>query len=76
MAAATPREVAAGADVVFICVADTPDVEQVILGTQGLIHSLRPGAVIVDVGIHRLPPAPGGKGLKARGRRIHGLHTL
>ncbi len=48
-ACTTPREVAAGADVVFICVADTADVEQVILGDHGLIHGVRPGSVVVDM---------------------------
>ena len=45
----SPKDVAANADVVFICVSDTPDVEQVILGKDGLIHGVRPGSVVVDM---------------------------
>jgi 2-hydroxy-3-oxopropionate reductase len=48
-ACASPQEVAANADVSFIIVSDTPDVEQVILGDQGVIHGARPGAVVVDM---------------------------
>lgn len=49
VACASPREVAARADIVFICVADTPDVEQVVLGKDGLIHGVRDGSVVVDM---------------------------
>ena len=46
--AESPAKAAAGADVVFICVPDTPDVESVVLGTNGVITSARAGAVVVD----------------------------
>ena len=45
----SPQAVAAQADVVFICVADTPDVEQVILGERGVLAGVRPGSVVVDM---------------------------
>jgi len=45
----TAAEVAARADVIFIMVADTPDVEQVIFGENGVIHGARSGAVVVDM---------------------------
>ncbi len=45
----SPQEVAANADVIFIMVSDTPDVEQVMLGEQGVIHGARPGAAVVDM---------------------------
>ena len=48
-ACAASQEVAANADIIFICVSDTPDVEQVILGERGLIHGARKGSVIVDM---------------------------
>jgi 2-hydroxy-3-oxopropionate reductase len=48
-ACATPREVAAHADVIFTIVSDTPDVETVVFGEQGIIHSARPGLVVVDM---------------------------
>jgi 2-hydroxy-3-oxopropionate reductase len=47
--AASPRDVAAGADIVFICVTDTPDVEEVIFGAHGLIHGAKKGSVFVDM---------------------------
>ena len=48
-ACASPREVATNADVIFIIVSDTPDVEQVILGDKGVIHGARPGSAVVDM---------------------------
>jgi 3-hydroxyisobutyrate dehydrogenase len=44
----SPGDVAAQCDVVMICVSDTPDVEAVVFGDQGLATALRPGALIVD----------------------------
>lgn len=49
VACATAEEVAAHADVVFIMVNDTPDVENVIFGDKGLGRRLRSGAVVVDM---------------------------
>jgi 3-hydroxyisobutyrate dehydrogenase-like beta-hydroxyacid dehydrogenase len=46
--AKTPAEAARDADVVWICVADTKAVEQVLFGADGAAQSLRPGAVVVD----------------------------
>src|SRR5438067_3522867 len=47
--AGSPREVAERSDVVFVNVTDSPDVEQVVLGEQGIIHGIRPGSVLVDM---------------------------
>ncbi len=47
--AATPAEAARGADVVVICVSDTPDVEAVVLGRNGIIEGAEQGAIIVDM---------------------------
>lgn len=47
--AASPQAAAAQADVVVTCVSDTPDVEAVLLGDQGVIHSARPGTVVIDM---------------------------
>jgi 3-hydroxyisobutyrate dehydrogenase len=44
----TPAAAAALADVVFICVTDTPDVEAVLLGKAGVIESARPGMIVID----------------------------
>lgn len=47
--AATPREAAAGAEVVITMVGDTPDVHEVVLGEDGVRHGLPSGAVLVDM---------------------------
>jgi 3-hydroxyisobutyrate dehydrogenase len=44
----TPADAAAQADVVFLCVTDTPDVEAVLLGEHGIIQSARPGLIVID----------------------------
>lgn len=46
--AGSPRELASRCDVVFLCVSDTPDVEQVIFGPDGVVHGARPGTLVVD----------------------------
>ena len=47
--AASPREAADGAELVITIVGDSPDVRQVVLGDDGAIHGLKPGAVLVDM---------------------------
>lgn len=42
------RQAAAEADVVYICVPDTPDVEAVILGDNGILEAARSGLIVVD----------------------------
>ncbi len=44
----TPADVAGRADVIFICVTDTPDVRAVVTGPGGIIESAREGMIIVD----------------------------
>jgi 3-hydroxyisobutyrate dehydrogenase len=44
----SPKAAASAADTVFICVTDTPDVESVVLGPNGIIHSARPGLTVID----------------------------
>lgn len=46
--AATPAAVGADSDIVFICVSDTPDVEAVVFGSDGLGEGIAPGGLIVD----------------------------
>ena len=46
---ASPKEAAAGADVVFTMVGAPSDVESVTLGQDGVLASLRPGGVLVDM---------------------------
>lgn len=45
---ATPKDVAAVADVVFMCVTGSPQVEACVYGAQGLLEGLRPGSIVVD----------------------------
>lgn len=47
--AETPRDAAAGAEVIVVCVSDTPDVEEMILGENGIIHGAAAGSVVVDM---------------------------
>ena len=47
-AAHSPAEVAANVDVVFTNLPDSPDVEQVALGPDGIIESAREGLIVVD----------------------------
>jgi len=47
-AAATPREAAAGADVVFACVGNDHDLRSVVLGADGALAGMRSGAVFMD----------------------------
>lgn len=45
----SPADVAGrGASIIFINVTDTPDVEEVLFGRQGLAGTAKPGTVIVD----------------------------
>lgn len=45
----TPAEVAEQTGFIFTMVSDTPDVEEVILGENGVLAGARPGAVVVDM---------------------------
>lgn len=46
--APTPREAAEGADFVFACVGNDDDLRSVVLGDDGALAGMRPGAVFVD----------------------------
>ncbi|HEY1612012.1 MAG TPA: NAD(P)-binding domain-containing protein, partial [Paraburkholderia sp.] len=46
---ASPREVAQKAEFVFIIVSDTPDVEQVLFGENGVASGLGNGQIVVDM---------------------------
>ena len=47
--AQSPQEAAADADIIITCVSDTPDVEAVILGEEGLRVGAKPGSLVVDM---------------------------
>ncbi len=44
----SPREVGSNSDIVFVCVSDTNDVEEVVFGPSGVIHGMSEGDVLVD----------------------------
>jgi 3-hydroxyisobutyrate dehydrogenase len=46
--AASPADLAARCDVILVCVSDTPDVEQVLFGENGVSTGVKPGALVVD----------------------------
>jgi len=46
--AATPREAAKDADIVFCCVGNDADLRSVIFGADGALAGMKPGAVLVD----------------------------
>ena len=46
--AASAAELAANCDVILVCVSDTPDVEQVLFGENGISDGIKKGALIVD----------------------------
>jgi len=45
----SPREVAARCPVIITIVSDTPDVESVILGGNGIIEGIKPGSIVIDM---------------------------
>src|SRR6476661_6904650 len=46
--AATPADVARATDMVVVCVSDTPDVETVLFGPDGLADGARSGSLVID----------------------------
>jgi len=46
--APSPADLAARCDVILVCVSDTPDVEQVLFGENGVGAGVKPGALVVD----------------------------
>ena len=47
-AAPTPREAVAGCDLVFCCVGNDEDLRSVVLGDNGALAGMKPGAILVD----------------------------
>jgi len=45
----TPKEVAANSDIIITIVADSPDVQDVILGENGVINGAKEGSVVIDM---------------------------
>jgi 2-hydroxy-3-oxopropionate reductase len=47
--AATPQELAAQVDLVITMLPNSPEVKEVILGPNGVIHGARPGCIVADM---------------------------
>ncbi|KMZ13568.1 2-hydroxy-3-oxopropionate reductase [Candidatus Burkholderia humilis] len=48
-ACTSPADVASKADIIFLMVPDTPDVERVLFGEDGVADTLRAGQIVVDM---------------------------
>jgi 2-hydroxy-3-oxopropionate reductase len=48
-AGSTPADVARQSDIVITMVPDTPDVEKVVAGSDGVVDGLKPGAIVIDM---------------------------
>ena len=70
--APTPRQAAAGADIVFACVGNDADLRSVALGPDGAFAGMAPGAVFVD---HTTASAEIARELHAAARAL-GLHFI
>ena len=44
----SPAELAEGCDMVFLCVGNNQDVEEIVLGKNGVLEGLKEGGIIVD----------------------------
>jgi 3-hydroxyisobutyrate dehydrogenase len=45
----SPQDLASQCDIIVICVSDTPDVKEVVMGEHGVIHGAKSGALLVDM---------------------------
>ena len=71
-AAATPRQAARGAEIVFSCVGNDDDVRAISMGSEGAFHGMDAGAVFVD---HTTASAALAVEIE-RAARERGLHAL
>lgn len=71
-AANTPADLASKSDIIITCVSDTPDVEHVILGDDGVIVGARSGALVIDMSTIS-PQATQAIGARLQERGIHML---
>ena len=47
--AGTPAEAAKSAGIIITCVSDTPDVEAIVLGSEGIIQTATAGSLVIDM---------------------------
>ncbi len=71
-ACSTPKEVAEGADCIFLIVGDTAMSESIVFGADGLLAGAKPGTVIVDAST----VAPSYSRSAAKRCREKGVHFL
>ena len=45
----SPKQAASGADIIVTIVSDTPDVEEVVMGANGVIQGASEGAILIDM---------------------------
>ena len=45
----TPKEIAEQSDIIITMVSDSPDVQEVILGENGIVFGLKEGSVVIDM---------------------------
>jgi 3-hydroxyisobutyrate dehydrogenase len=55
VAAKSPKDIGVQTDIVFSCVPSTEAMDEVVNGPNGLIHSARPGQIVVELGSHPVP---------------------
>jgi 3-hydroxyisobutyrate dehydrogenase len=53
--AKSPAEIGAQCNVVLSCVPTAEAMDEVVNGPQGLVHSARPGQIVVELGSHSVP---------------------
>ena len=53
--ARSSADVGAQADIVFSCLPSTEALDDVVQGRQGLVHTARPGQIVVELGSHPVP---------------------
>lgn len=45
----SPKALAEASDIIISCVADTADVEQVLVGTDGVLSAIKPDSLVIDM---------------------------
>src|SRR6476620_459072 len=53
--AKSPADIGSQTDLIFTCLPSDEALEEVVMGPNGLIHSARPGQIVVEFGSHSIP---------------------
>jgi 3-hydroxyisobutyrate dehydrogenase len=53
--ARSPAEIGAQTDIVLTCMPSAEALDEIVQGRQGLVHSARPGQIVVELGSHLIP---------------------